>query len=115
MVNIVRFSIFQYLPNDMRACPFIHIWKYCQYQTAAMLIGLSEAQIERFGLEWAGWHLVEKKRVCNSTKQARFTGHDGVDARTARAIFLDLQTSDIVEAKIHRMDPLECFITPYWM
>jgi hypothetical protein len=30
MVNIVRFSIFQYLPNDMRACPFIHVWKYCQ-------------------------------------------------------------------------------------
>jgi hypothetical protein len=29
MVNIVRFSIFQYLPNDMRACPFIHVWKYC--------------------------------------------------------------------------------------
>jgi hypothetical protein len=30
MVNIVRFSLFQYLPNDMRACPFIHVWKYCQ-------------------------------------------------------------------------------------
>jgi hypothetical protein len=28
-VNIVRFSIFQYLPNDMHACPFIHVWKYC--------------------------------------------------------------------------------------
>jgi hypothetical protein len=31
MVNIVSFSIFQYLPNDMRACPFIHVWKYCQH------------------------------------------------------------------------------------
>jgi hypothetical protein len=30
MMNIVRFSIFQYLPNDMRACPVIHVWKYCQ-------------------------------------------------------------------------------------
>jgi hypothetical protein len=29
MVNIVRFSIFQYLPNDMRTCPFIHVSKYC--------------------------------------------------------------------------------------
>jgi hypothetical protein len=29
-LNIVRFSLFQYLPNDMRACPFIHVWKYCQ-------------------------------------------------------------------------------------
>jgi hypothetical protein len=28
-LNIVRFSLFQYLPNDMRACPFIHVWKYC--------------------------------------------------------------------------------------
>jgi hypothetical protein len=31
IVNIVRFSIFQYLPNDMRACPFIHVWKYCHH------------------------------------------------------------------------------------
>jgi hypothetical protein len=30
MVNIMRFSSFQHLPNDMRACPFIHLWKYCQ-------------------------------------------------------------------------------------
>jgi hypothetical protein len=29
IVNIVRFSLFQYLPNDMHACPFIHVWKYC--------------------------------------------------------------------------------------
>jgi hypothetical protein len=29
IVNIMRFSLFQYLPNDMRACPFIHVWNYC--------------------------------------------------------------------------------------
>jgi hypothetical protein len=37
MVNIVRFSIFQYLPNDMRACPFIHVWKYCQRKLKCLL------------------------------------------------------------------------------
>ena len=78
-----------------------------------MLIRLFEAQIERTGLEWAGWHPI--KRVCNSTREAHFTGHYGIDACTARAIFMDLQTTDIVEAKIHRMDPLKFFITLYWM
>jgi hypothetical protein len=24
-----KVSIFQYLPNDVHACPFIHVWKYC--------------------------------------------------------------------------------------
>jgi hypothetical protein len=33
IVNIVRFSLFQYLPNDMYACPFIHVWKYCQQRS----------------------------------------------------------------------------------
>jgi hypothetical protein len=27
----MRFSIFQYLPNDMRACPFIRVRKYCHF------------------------------------------------------------------------------------
>jgi hypothetical protein len=99
----------------LRACKIIlHI--FCSNKIKpAMLIQLSEAQIERTGLEWAGWHPVEQKRVCDSTREARFTGHYGIDARTARAIFMDLQTTDIVEAKIHRMDPLKLFITLYWM
>ena len=80
-----------------------------------MLIRLSEAQIKRTGLEWAGWHPTEQIRVSKSTNKARFTGHYGIDARTAGAIFIDLQTTDIVEAKIHQVDPLKTFIMLYWM
>lgn len=80
-----------------------------------MFIRLSEAQIERTGLEWAGWHPVEQKRVSSRTRLERFTCHYGVDARTARAIFIDLQTTNIAEAKIDTIDPLKLFMTFYWM
>jgi hypothetical protein len=109
--TVIRSSLYALL----HACKIIlHI--FCSHKIKpAMLIRLSEAQIKRTGLELAGWHLVEQQKVCNSTREARFIGHYGIGARTARAIFTDLQTADIVEAKIHRMDPLKLFITLYWM
>jgi hypothetical protein len=51
----------------------------------------------------------QTKKGVQQYNQARFTGHYGIDARTAREIFMSLQTTDIVEAKIYWMDPLKFF------
>ena len=80
-----------------------------------MELFLSAADILELGLHFAGFEQHRCQRTCMTTNLRRFRGHFGVGPEAFSAIFADLQTTNIVEARIDKPNPSHFFMAMNWL
>jgi hypothetical protein len=80
-----------------------------------MVLFLSAANILELGLHFVGFEQHRCQRTCMTTNLRRFRAHFGVSPEAILAIFTDLQTTTIVEARINKPDPSHFFMAMNWL
>jgi hypothetical protein len=80
-----------------------------------MALQLSAAEMQSLGLDLAGFGFGRQARTCAETNIVRFHGSYGASPEAYTAVFLDLQTTQIVKARIERPDPRNFLICLNWL
>jgi hypothetical protein len=80
-----------------------------------VLIRLSEAEFLELGLSHAGFDAIKQQRTRPVDNVRRFRGWYGAGPKTCSQIFIDLQTSDIQQARIKKPDGKKLLLALCWM
>jgi hypothetical protein len=80
-------------------------------QNQQRVLRINEQHILQLGLEFAGAKMTQSDK----SNQRKFRDLYGPDPKAAAVCFVDLQTKDIGDARIKRIDPFYFFVALYWL